>query len=51
VSKERPDGRRSLLVYLEPELIQALKIEALERDTHVYLLIEEILKNRPRAAK
>jgi hypothetical protein len=29
----------------------ALKIEALEKDTHVYLLIEEIFKNRPGTAK
>lgn len=45
-STERPDGRRPLLVYLDPKIIQALKIEALEKDTHVYLLMEEILKAR-----
>jgi hypothetical protein len=40
----RPDGRKPLLVYLDPKLILALKREALEKDTHAYLLIEERLR-------
>ncbi|WP_332714406.1 hypothetical protein [Pelagibacterium mangrovi] len=47
-SNERRDGRRPLLVYLDPKLIQALKVEALEKRTHVYLLMEDILKERRR---
>lgn len=35
-----------MLVYLDPKVIQALKMEALEKQTHVYLLLEEILKDR-----
>ena len=45
-ANERLDGRRPLLVYLDPELIRALKTEALEKRTHVYLLVEAILKER-----
>lgn len=40
----RPDGRKPLLVYLDPKLILELKREALEKDTHAYLLIEERLR-------
>ena len=42
----RPDGRKPLLVYLEPKLIQDLKVEALQRETYVYLIIEELLRSR-----
>ena len=45
-SAGRRDGRRPMLVYLDPKVIQALKMEALEKQTHVYLLLEEILKDR-----
>ena len=44
----RKDGRRPLLVYLDPALIKDLKKEALDRDVNVYELVEELLK-RPRA--
>jgi|GEM_PF-5670883 len=40
----RPDGRKALLVYLDPELILTLKRMALEDDRHVYLLVEDLLK-------
>jgi hypothetical protein len=39
----RADGRKPLLVYLHPKLIRALKRKALDDDTHVYLMIEDIL--------
>lgn len=42
-AKDRADGRRPLLIYLQPELIRDLKRKALDADTHVYLLIEELL--------
>ena len=44
----RKDGRRALLVYLDPSLIRDLKKEALDRDINVYELVEELLK-KPRA--
>jgi hypothetical protein len=39
----RADGRVPLLVYLEPELVKALKVKALQEDTHVYLLVEKMI--------
>lgn len=42
--KPRDDGRRPLLVYLDPELILALKVRALQEGTHVYVVVEDILK-------
>lgn len=43
----RKDGRRPLMVYLDPTLIKDLKKEALDRDINVYELVEELLK-KPR---
>jgi hypothetical protein len=43
-TKPRPDGRRPLLVYLDPKIIHALKVRALESNRHVYLLVEEALR-------
>ncbi|WMT87484.1 hypothetical protein NO932_02465 [Pelagibacterium sp. 26DY04] len=40
-SRERADGRKSLLVYLTPALIKRLKVAALEDERHVYELVEE----------
>jgi hypothetical protein len=40
---ERSDGRRKFVVYLDPKLIQAIKIQALEEDRHAYLIVEEII--------
>jgi len=42
----RKDGRRPLLVYLDPALIKELKKEALDRDINVYELVEEMLKKQ-----
>jgi hypothetical protein len=44
----RKDGRRPLMVYLDPTLIKDLKKEALDRDINLYELVEELLK-KPRA--
>ncbi|MHA6731825.1 hypothetical protein [Devosia sp. A369] len=40
----RKDGRRPLLVYLDPTLIKDLKKDALDREVNVYELVEELLK-------
>ena len=40
---ERADGRKKFVVYLEPKLIQAIKIRALNEDRHAYELVEELL--------
>lgn len=40
---ERADGRRKFVVYLDPKLIQAIKIRALNEDRHAYELVEELL--------
>jgi hypothetical protein len=45
-SRARQDGRKPLLVYLDPELIRSLKIQAATEQTHVYLIVEEALKAR-----
>ncbi|WEJ56711.1 hypothetical protein [Devosia sp. FJ2-5-3] len=43
-ARERSDGRKPLLLYVDPDVIHALKIEALEKNTHAYLIVEELLK-------
>nr|WP_295884587.1 hypothetical protein [uncultured Devosia sp.] len=40
---ERADGRRKFVVYLDPKLIHAIKIRALNEDRHAYELVEELL--------
>lgn len=42
---ERTDGRKAMLTYLDPELIKAVKIQALTEGQHAYELIERILKD------
>lgn len=39
----RADGRKKFVVYLDPKLIQSLKIRALNEDRHAYELVEELL--------
>jgi hypothetical protein len=39
----RPDGRKPLLLYLQPDVIRRLKRQAIDEDTHVYLLVERML--------
>ncbi|MET3896089.1 hypothetical protein ABIB57_000013 [Devosia sp. UYZn731] len=40
---QRPDGRKKFVVYLDPKLIQSIKMKALEEDRHAYELVEEII--------
>jgi hypothetical protein len=40
---KRKDGRRPLLVYLDPALIKKLKRLALDRDQNVYEVVEAML--------
>lgn len=40
---ERKDGRKKFVVYLNPKLIQQLKMKALQEDRHAYEVVEEIL--------
>ena len=37
----RKDGRRQLLVYLDPALIKTLKKVAVDRDVNVYDIVDE----------
>lgn len=50
VSRVRDDGRRQLLLYLDPEVIKELKRAALDEDKPAYVLAElairEWLKRR-----
>jgi hypothetical protein len=39
--RTRPDGRRPLLVYLDPTLIKDLKKAALDRDVTAFSIVEE----------
>lgn len=41
---DRPDGRRQLLVYLEPSLLFDLKVRALREERPAYEIVEEALK-------
>lgn len=41
----RADGRRSLLVYLNAELIKELKRAALDDDRNTYEIVEEAARN------
>jgi hypothetical protein len=40
-ARERQDGRRSLLVYLQPNVIKELKKAALDEDRTAYEITEE----------
>lgn len=42
----RTDGRKAMLTYLDPDLIKAVKMQALSEGVHAYELIERILKDR-----
>jgi hypothetical protein len=39
----REDGRRQLLVFIKSELVNKLKKEAIDKETHMYVLLEEML--------
>ena len=53
--RARTDGRRSLLVYLEPDLIKDLKRAALDDEANVYEIVEaaarEWLKRRDKKSE
>ena len=40
---KRPDGRKKFVVYLDPKLIQTIKVRALSEERHAYELVEELL--------
>lgn len=40
---KRPDGRKKFVVYLDPKLIQKIKVRALHEERHAYQLVEEWL--------
>jgi hypothetical protein len=42
--RERADGRRQFLVYLEPGLIKDVKRVALDRDVTAFSLVEEAVR-------
>ncbi len=44
-ARKRADGRRSLLVYLDADLIKRLKKTALDLDTNTYEIVEEAVRN------
>jgi hypothetical protein len=43
VARTRADGRRSLLVYLRPDVIKELKKAALDEDRTAYEITEEAI--------
>jgi TPP-dependent indolepyruvate ferredoxin oxidoreductase alpha subunit len=42
--QQRPDGRKALLVYLDPEVIKALKKAAVDVERHGYEIVEEAVR-------
>ena len=45
VTRMRADGRRSLLVYLDQEVIKQLKRAALDLEKPAYEIVEEAVRN------
>lgn len=43
-SRTRTDGRKSLLVYLDEDIIKQLKKVALDQDRHAYEIAEEAIQ-------
>lgn len=50
-TRTRPDGRRSLLVYLDPEVIKQLKKAAVDEDRTAYKITEEAVRDWLRKKK
>jgi hypothetical protein len=44
-SRTRADGRRSLLVYLDADLIKELKKAALDADRNAYEIVEDAVRD------
>ncbi|TIW61817.1 MAG: hypothetical protein E5V49_13870 [Mesorhizobium sp.] len=42
---DRKDGRRSLLVYMRPDVIKALKKSAIDLDRTAYSIVEEAVSD------
>jgi hypothetical protein len=40
---KRSDGRKKFVVYLDPKLIQTIKVRALNEQRHAYQVVEELL--------
>jgi hypothetical protein len=51
VARTRSDGRRQLLIYMDPEVIKELKRAALAEDRPAYELAEEAIREWLRARK
>lgn len=43
--RTRSDGRRQLLVYLDPEVIKALKKAAVDEERHSYEIVEKAIQD------
>lgn len=43
--RTRSDGRRSLLVYLDADLIKVLKKTALDKDKNAYEIVEDAVRD------
>ncbi|MDA9538079.1 hypothetical protein ACM41_18325 [Bradyrhizobium sp. CCBAU 21362] len=44
-SGDRADGRKQLLVYMEPTLVRELKKAALDRDVAAFEIVEQAVKD------
>lgn len=42
-ASKRSDGRKKFVVYLDPKLIQTIKVRALNEERHAYELVEDLL--------
>ncbi len=45
VTRKRADGRRSLLVYMDADLIKRLKKTALDHERNAYDIVEEAVRD------
>lgn len=45
-ARGRPDGRRALLLYIDPALILALKRKALDENRPAYVVVENLLREK-----
>jgi len=43
-SQPRKDGRKQLLVYLNPDLLKEVKIRAVQQDRSAYEVVEDALR-------
>jgi len=50
-NRTRTDGRKSLLVYLDEDVIKQLKKVALDQDRHAYEIAEEAIRQWLSASK